>query len=135
MKSLKNDHKGSTESEEDFSWEDEEEDTTSPTSGPKSIPPSQTPGLEPTPSITLLQSAQTEQPSSATPKPADVLVDSGNPSTPSPSLQAQTPVNTSPRESSEDSYDLVSSGNVSASGEEKASKKNGDADDADSDWE
>lgn len=51
-----------------------------------------------------------------------------------PSSQAVTPATTSPRLSSEDSYDLVSSGNASTAGEAPAGQK-GDENDADSDWE
>lgn len=56
----------------------------------------------------------------------------------SPASQANTSTETSPRESSEDSYDLVS-GNVSASGEgkeeEEKNKVSTAESDGDSDWE
>lgn len=50
--------------------------------------------------------------------------------------QTPTPATSSPRESSEDSYDVVSSGNVSEArtGESKNIKE-GESDDGDSDWE
>jgi hypothetical protein len=52
-----------------------------------------------------------------------------------PSSQAAESATTSPRLSSEDSYDLVS-GNVSTAGDEtKVRTKKGDDDDPDSDWE
>jgi len=51
------------------------------------------------------------------------------------SSQVATPATTSPRLSSEDSYDLVSSGNASATGEAKPTGGKGDDNDADSDWE
>ncbi|KAJ6499157.1 hypothetical protein C8R45DRAFT_981370 [Mycena sanguinolenta] len=90
----------STESEEDFSWEDEDESTPpaapKPTSGPEisqtlSAPPSETP----------------------------------------------TPATTSPRESSEESYDVVSSDTgTAAAGHKREDKKTGESDDGgDSDWE
>ncbi|KAF8210423.1 hypothetical protein K438DRAFT_1711125 [Mycena galopus ATCC 62051] len=88
----------STESEEDFSWEDEDESTPVP----KSI-------SEPAPSQTL------SAPPSETP----------------------TPATTSPRESSEESYDVVSSdtGTAAVKGK-REDRKEGESDDGgDSDWE
>ncbi|KAJ7496143.1 hypothetical protein B0H11DRAFT_2002009 [Mycena galericulata] len=96
----------STESEEDFSWEDEDEST----------------------------------PSTAVPKASSVVPSSlDEPSQTSPSAppsETPTPANTSPRESSEESYDVVSSGNASATERDKPeNKKSGESDDGDSDWE
>jgi hypothetical protein len=53
------------------------------------------------------------------------------------SSQVATPATTSPRLSSEDSYDLVSSGNasLSATGEAKQTGMKGVDSDADSNWE
>ena len=114
---------GTVESDEDFSWEDEDGDedasvkNTTPTSSkPKTsfMPQASTPAEERT----------TEQ------------IEEGSATPLSP--QANTPANTSPRHSSEDSYDLVSSGNVSGSGDGKDMKgkpPTDDSDDGDSDWE
>ncbi|KAJ7091245.1 hypothetical protein C8R44DRAFT_835868 [Mycena epipterygia] len=98
----------STESEEDFSWEDEDESTPS-TAVQKSSAPDATSPSEKPPQTTL------SAPPSETP----------------------TPANTSPRESSEESYDVVSSDNASAAGKGKREdKKSGESDDGgDSDWE
>ncbi|KIK67262.1 hypothetical protein GYMLUDRAFT_37344 [Collybiopsis luxurians FD-317 M1] len=93
------------ESEEEFSWEDDEVDDGSTSNIPKKTP---TPKARPSSSAAIESSAA--------------------------SSQANTPANTSPRESSEESYDVVS-GNVSASGEGKDEKKNDGESDADSDWE
>jgi hypothetical protein len=123
---------GSTESEDVFSWEDDEDDTVSSIPGPQSSSSSET--SAPSTLSTTLQSTQAEQPSYTASKPTEMVVDSERPS--APSSQAHTPANTSPRESSEDSYDLISSGNMSASGEEKApGKRSDDVEDGDSDWE
>ncbi|KAJ6587061.1 hypothetical protein DFH09DRAFT_1259982 [Mycena vulgaris] len=98
----------STESEEDFSWEDEDESTPS-TAAPNSAP---TPVALEKPSQTTL-SATLSAPPSETP----------------------TPANTSPRESSEESYDVVSSDNASAPGKGKREKTGESDDGGDSDWE
>ncbi|KAF5393224.1 hypothetical protein D9757_000709 [Collybiopsis confluens] len=87
------------ESEEEFSWEDDEGDDNA---APKKDKNERT---QPSASVTARS--------------------------PEPSSQANTPANTSPRESSEESYDVVS-GNVSASGE---AKKMVEESDGDSDWE
>jgi hypothetical protein len=91
---------GSTESEEDFSWEDEDEST----------------------------------PATAVPKSASEQVSSSEPQILSaPPSETPTPATTSPRESSEESYDVVSSDNATAAGK---GKKTGESDDGgDSDWE
>ncbi|KAJ7680469.1 hypothetical protein DFH06DRAFT_1278495 [Mycena polygramma] len=93
----------STESEEDFSWEDEDE-TAPATAVPKSAP---------APSSSEMVSQTLSAPPSETP----------------------TPANTSPRESSEESYDVVSDNGAPAKGK-REDKKAGESDDGgDSDWE
>lgn len=84
--------------EEDFAWEDEEDEATSPNRD--------------------LRSTGTAQKS-----PTSKLT-----------VQGGTPGNTSPRESSEDSYDVVS-GNASSVGDSKPDTSQADSDDGDSDWE
>ncbi|EGN99850.1 hypothetical protein SERLA73DRAFT_180097 [Serpula lacrymans var. lacrymans S7.3] len=106
--------RGTMENEEDFSWEDDEDDSVS----------------KPT-EIDNLTSAS--QRTLAAPR-ALVVTEANS----APSSHAHTPATLSPRESSEESYDLVSSGNVSVAGEgHETSKDEGDDDDADSDvdWE
>ncbi|KAJ7497437.1 hypothetical protein FB451DRAFT_1211459 [Mycena latifolia] len=99
----------STESEEDFSWEDEDESTPS-TAAPKSA-------------STVVASEKPSQTSLPAPPSA-------------PPSETPTPANTSPRESSEESYDVVSSDNASAAGKGKREdRKTGESDDGDSDWE
>lgn len=90
----------SDDTEDDFSWEDNEDD----------IP---TPANE----------------STATFKAPTKLHDELSP----PSSQLLTETTSSPRLSSEDGFDLVSSANVSVVGE--PSKTNTPSDDGDSDWE
>ncbi|KAJ7268848.1 hypothetical protein B0H12DRAFT_71463 [Mycena haematopus] len=92
----------STESEEDFSWEDEDESTPPAATAPK-------PASGP----------DTSQPLSAPPS------------------ETPTPATTSPRESSEESYDVVSSDTGTAAVKEKRKdRKTGESDDGgDSDWE
>ncbi|KAJ6594044.1 hypothetical protein B0H19DRAFT_1093499 [Mycena capillaripes] len=90
----------STESEEDFSWEDEDESTPA-TAVPKSEP-------------ALSASSQTlSVPPSETPTPATM----------------------SPRESSEESYDVVSSENAAPAKGKREDKKESESDGGDSDWE
>ncbi|KAJ3830149.1 hypothetical protein F5880DRAFT_1517664 [Lentinula raphanica] len=103
---------GTMENEDEFSWEDDEVDegSTSTSTAPK-VPKIQGPDSE-------LAVKKTSAPSS----------------------QVHTPATTSPRVSSEESYDVVS-GNVSASGEGKEDEKKKkpeaaeDSSDGDSDWE
>lgn len=107
---------GTTESEEDFSWEDDEEEV--------APPPVQDAATTP-----LSKTVESDQ--STVTEPSDSAAKlSASPS------RARTPAEGSAHESSEESYDLVSSGNVSAAGEGKSSSKD-DADDhdGDSDWE
>ncbi|KAJ6500036.1 hypothetical protein C8R47DRAFT_1110174 [Mycena vitilis] len=93
----------STESEEDFSWEDEDE-TAPATAVPKSAP-------APSSSETVSQTLS------------------------APPSETPTPANTSPRESSEESYDVVSDNGAPAKGK-REDKKAGESDDGgDSDWE
>ncbi|KLO20355.1 hypothetical protein SCHPADRAFT_948566 [Schizopora paradoxa] len=105
---------GAPESEEDFSWEDDEEENSTPSASHDSVPPI---------------AAQTQ--SSLAPRISSdtVLADSKS----YPSSLVTTPSNTSPRGSSEGSYDLVSNASVSAGPEAKKAEE--DDDDADSDWE
>ncbi|ESK96690.1 hypothetical protein Moror_6753 [Moniliophthora roreri MCA 2997] len=114
---------GTIESEDDFSWEDDDAEE---------VPSTNQKGKTPTSEATKGQNAvpATHSAKGSTPESTSVT-----PTSP----QAHTPANTSPRESSEESYDLVSSGNVSGSGEGKGPAKQtapGDAaEDDDSDWE
>jgi hypothetical protein len=109
---------GSVQNEEEFSWEDDEDEATSPKA--TILSPKQPPGKTPHP-------LQTPQASALTPS------DPEKPS--SPSSTPHTPALASPRLSSEDSYDLVSSGNVSTSGDGHLTNNKPDTDDPDSDWE
>jgi hypothetical protein len=109
--------KGTVESDDDFSWEDDEAEDGSSAADQKE----KTPTAEVSKGKAEALTPELAGKSSATPT----------------SPQAQTPANTSPRES-EDSYDLVSSGNVSGSGEGKGDAKqttSGNTSDDDSDWE
>ncbi len=100
---------GSMDNEEDFSWEDEEE--------------------EEVPSGALQTEALQSSEGTIHPKGQPLVAN-----TSVPPSQTHTPATTSPRESSEESYDLLSSGNVS---ETKTSGKKAvdSSDDGDSDWE
>ncbi|KAL0573523.1 hypothetical protein V5O48_008428 [Marasmius crinis-equi] len=116
---------GTVESDEDFSWEDEDgdEDASAKDATPTSVTPGETLAPAANPSAKGIAADKPEK-GSATPI----------------SPQANTPATTSPRHSSEESYDLVSSGNVSASGDGKKKNDKGepskaDSDDGDSDWE
>ncbi|KII92972.1 hypothetical protein PLICRDRAFT_135006 [Plicaturopsis crispa FD-325 SS-3] len=103
--------------DEDFTWEDDEEETATSS---KPLPSTQAPSVAPSASQATLR------------KVADVSPDVDRLSAP------VTPATTSPRESSEESYDLVSSGNVSTSGDKPhATKETNEADEdsAESDWE
>jgi len=103
---------GASESEEDFSWEDDDEENSTP------------PGSYESEDITATAQTKVSRVSNDT-----VLVDSKS----YPSSLVTTPSNTSPRGSSEGSYDVVSNASVSAGPEAK--KAHEDDDDADSDWE
>jgi len=124
-----------TENDEDFSWEDEDDETITPS-----------PSTAPVPALTSTSDEALNNLSQAdAPKPlresSETLA--GKPAAHSaPSSEAPTPASTSPRDSSEESYDVVSSasGNVSASAEGKGrvrKEKTGEESegDADSDWE
>jgi hypothetical protein len=109
---------GSVENDELFSWEDDEEDVTA--------------------SSPLSKNPRSMNDSTSSDNTLNTLSKSSKPTKkPSaPSSQAAESTTTSPRLSSEDSYDLVSSGNVStAGGETKVRTKKGEDDDPDSDWE
>ncbi|KAJ7703052.1 hypothetical protein B0H17DRAFT_975011 [Mycena rosella] len=100
----------STESEEDFSWEDEDESTPSTTASKVST------------STAAAPEKPTEETISAPPS--------------APPSETPTPATTSPRESSEESYDVVSSDNAGAARKGKREDKTGESDDGgDSDWE
>ncbi|CAL1707756.1 unnamed protein product [Somion occarium] len=111
---------GTIENEEDFSWEDDEDEATSPTTAKPKLQDVKAEGIER--SSDLAGSLSTLKATSD--KPDDHLL--------SPDLQD------SRRQSSEDSYDVVSS-QVSTNGETKVERTEKDKgsreDDADSDWE
>lgn len=118
------------ENEDDFSWEDDDElNATNDT-------PATTDSATPAPEGAPLKAAETEV--AASRKSTETIAAKETIHSNSSSLVA-TPANTSPRESSEDSYDLVSSGCVSAAGGEGGSQTEGHTGDAegsgDSDWE
>ncbi|KAF7970301.1 hypothetical protein HWV62_22996 [Athelia sp. TMB] len=91
---------GSVENEDEFSWEDDEEEAAATSPQTKTTP------------ISVNDSASSQR-TVRTAKPKLAAVESVS------SSAVATPANTSPRQS-EDSFDLVSSGNVSAVGEQKA---------------
>jgi hypothetical protein len=105
---------GSADIDEVFSWEDDEDDATASASLSKKV-----------------QSMNDSTSSEHTLGLASELAKKAS----APSSQVATSATTSPRLSSEDSYDLVSSGNVSNAGEAKVRTKKGEDDDPDSDWE
>ena len=94
-------HPGSIESEEDFSWEDEDEST---------------------PPTAVLKAAAPTSP--ATHSQTVISV---------PSSGIPTPATTSPRDSSEESYDVVSSDG--AGKHKQGDKKTNESDEGESDWE
>jgi hypothetical protein len=108
---------GSVENDELFSWEDDEEDLTA--------------------SASLSKHTRSMNDSTSSEQTLGVLSKSGKPTKniPGPSEQIDASATASPRLSSEDSYDLVSSGNVSTVGEVKSRGKKGGDDEPDSDWE
>ena len=101
------------ENDEEFSWEDDEEEATASTPLSKN-------------KASLAASEQTLGLN------RDIVQHVG-----APSSQAATSASTSPRVSSEDSFDLVSSGNVSVAGDTKPpkSEREEEEEDVDSDWE
>ncbi|KAF8894001.1 hypothetical protein BD779DRAFT_1435664 [Infundibulicybe gibba] len=113
---------GSVDIEEDFSWEDDEEESNVPTSAPTTPPMQATESDSATGSIATLAPPTTAQAKAP---------DSDN--SLSPPSQTHTGTTTSPRESSEDSFDVVSS-NVSVN-EEPTAEHTENPDDDDSDWE
>lgn len=126
------------EEDDDFAWEDDEDEAQTPARADKPELPVPTAAKEPAP-----------QPATAAAAVAATLETPTKPATSHPPSQVATPANTSPRHSSEGSYDVVSS-NVSNAGEIKparpvdAKKAAGsddedededDEDEDDSDWE
>ncbi|KAF9263273.1 hypothetical protein L218DRAFT_339745 [Marasmius fiardii PR-910] len=112
---------GTANDDDDFSWEDEEGEEDSVTQKDTTPTSPKSGGTTLAPQTNLSVKASTGAVSEGTTPP-----------------QANTPSNTSPRHSSEDSYDLISSGHVSASGEGKKggqAQADSDDDDGDSDWE
>jgi len=113
---------GAPEGEEDFSWEDEEEeDSVTPPVGHSVQIGADSSTLKPT--TAAANTTAEEKPVS--PSDAGSL--------------ATTPATISPRESSEDSYDVLSSGSVQAETGKKEKSASGEKDEedeeADSDWE
>lgn len=116
---------GSVEQEEDIGWEDDDDEPISPTG---------TTG----PSRNQSQDEATE--SEPTTAPAESSVPSTEQHLLAPAA-ASTPGTTSPRESSEESYDMLSSSRTSNAGEaptkaqEKVKKAEKEDEDSGSDWE
>lgn len=104
---------GAHQTEEDFSWEDDDDESVAPESK----------------SIGVLESSTLSQRTLA-PKAADTSDVQSLPN----SSQFNTPMTMSPRESSEDSYDVVS-GNVSAAGDAQEHVHKDEDDEEESDWE
>lgn len=104
---------GAHQTEEDFSWEDDDDESVAPESK----------------SIGALESSTLSQRTLA-PKAADTSDVQSLPN----SSQFNTPMTMSPRESSEDSYDVVS-GNVSAAGDAQEHVHKDEDDEEESDWE
>ena len=112
--SLHSFHNAGVQNDEEFSWEDDDEEATASTPLSKNKVPL-------TPSTSSEQTLGLKQDMA---KHARV------------SSQAATSASASPRLSSEDSFDLVSSGNVSVAGDTKPPKSKKEVEeDADSDWE
>ena len=107
---------GTIDADDEFSWEDDEEDVTA--------------------SASLSKNPRSMNDSTSSEHTLSIASKPGRPTkkASAPSSQVATSATTSPRLSSEDSYDLVSSENVSTAGEKGRTKKGGD-DDPDSDWE
>ncbi|KAG1735140.1 uncharacterized protein EDB91DRAFT_1238309 [Suillus paluster] len=103
---------GTNQTEEDFSWEDDDDESVVPESRPLGALKS------------LASSQRTLAPEAADAGDVRSL----------PSSQFHTPMTMSPRESSEDSYDVVS-GNVSAAGDVQEHAKQDEEEEEESDWE
>ncbi|TDL14482.1 hypothetical protein BD410DRAFT_859806 [Rickenella mellea] len=121
---------GAADNDEDFSWEDEDDNDNDATPDASLNPSKTLPPPSPSPA---------DHNNKPVPSTAGMLSTSqshtgaGTAEHSAPSSQAVTPATTSPRESSEGSYDVVSSGNVSSSPETiSRAEKEGDDD---SDWE
>jgi hypothetical protein len=97
--------------EEDFSWEDDDDESVAPES------------------LDVVKSSVSSQRTLAPKKVADA----GDVHS-LPSSQFHTPMTMSPRESSDGSFDVVS-GNVSAAGDVQESAKKGEEEEEESDWE
>jgi hypothetical protein len=110
---------GSVENDEVFSWEDDDEDAIASSSLSRSTEDSQ-----------WMNDSISSQKTLAIAKAGKPMLEGS-----ATSSQVPTPATTSPRLSSEDSYDLVSSGNASATGEAKRTGGKSADSDADSDWE
>lgn len=104
---------GANQTEEDFSWEDDDDESVAPESQ----------------SVGALKSSMSSQRTLA-PKAADTSDVQSLPN----SSQFNTPMTMSPRESSEDSYDVVS-GNVSAAGDAQEHVQKEEEEEEESDWE
>jgi hypothetical protein len=104
---------GANQTEEDFSWEDDDEESVAPESQ----------------SVGALKSSMSSQRTLA-PKAVDTSDIQSLPN----SSQFNTPMTMSPRESSEDSYDVVS-GNVSAAGDAHEHVQKEEEEEEESDWE
>lgn len=119
---------GSIEQEEDIGWEDDDDEAASPTT----TGPSRNPSQEET---TKLESTST-----TTVTPADAAAPSAEQHLLAPGT-ASTPGTGSPRESSDESYDMLSSSRTSNAGETpgkaqgKVKKGEDDDEDSGSDWE
>lgn len=104
---------GANQTEEDFSWEDDDDESVAPESQ----------------SVGALKSSMSSQRTLA-PKAVDTSDIQSLPN----SSQFNTPMTMSPRESSEDSYDVVS-GNVSAAGDAHEHVQKEEEEEEESDWE
>ena len=116
------------ESEEDFNWEDEEdEDVPTPPVAPAAVQPTESKPSTPSGPKELSRSHRAS---------VDTLVKPATQPEPMsiPTSLVSTPANASPRESSESSYDVVSTGSARVSAGAKSPVKDVE-DDGDSDWE
>jgi len=111
----------SVKSDEIFSWEDDEDEAALPSISKQAPPPRKS-------------TEGHEQTGTKTPTPSPQTLALAPPTDSDKTTTIASPVFSSPRESSEDSYDIVSSGNVSRSEGKTGTKEDG-AEDGDSDWE
>ena len=117
---------GATENDEDFSWEDDEDESVTP----------------PAPAVPAAASGALDKgrASNETLQPPTDKTATATASYPSSLVTSPSPSNTGSREASEDGYDVVSSGSAGGAGVEstiKAKKeaKKSESEDGDSDWE